>query len=30
MFNAPDKVLPQPGETVTLRFAASDLLLIRD
>ena len=30
MFNAPDKVLPQPGETVTLHFAASDLLLIRD
>jgi putative spermidine/putrescine transport system ATP-binding protein len=30
MFNAPDKVLPQPGETVTLRFAASDLLLIKD
>jgi putative spermidine/putrescine transport system ATP-binding protein len=30
MFNAPDKVLPQPGETVTLRFAAGDLLLIRD
>lgn len=30
MFNAPDKALPQPGETVTLRFAASDLLLIND
>lgn len=30
MFNAPDKVLPKPGETVTLRFAASDLLLIKD
>ena len=30
MFNAPDKILPQPGETVTLRFAASDLLLIKD
>jgi putative spermidine/putrescine transport system ATP-binding protein len=30
MFNAPDKVLPQPGETVTLRFNAGDLLLVRD
>ncbi|TNM62295.1 ABC transporter ATP-binding protein [Aliirhizobium smilacinae] len=30
MFNAPDKILPQLGETVTLRFAASDLLLIKD
>lgn len=30
MFNAPDKVLPQQGETVTLRFAAGDLLLIKD
>lgn len=30
MFNGPDKVLPQPGETITLRFAASDLLLIKD
>nr|WP_325262393.1 ABC transporter ATP-binding protein [uncultured Rhizobium sp.] len=30
MFNAPDKVLPQPGETVTLRFAASDLLVVKE
>jgi putative spermidine/putrescine transport system ATP-binding protein len=30
MFNAPDKTMPQPGETVTLRFAASDLLLVKE
>ncbi|WP_117192458.1 ABC transporter ATP-binding protein [Rhizobium terrae] len=30
MFNAPDAVLPQPGETVTLRFNASDFLIVRD
>ena len=30
MFNAPDATLPQPGETVTLRFAAGDLLIVRE
>ncbi|OHV84238.1 ABC transporter ATP-binding protein [Rhizobium sp. LCM 4573] len=30
MFNAPDAVLPQPGETVTLRFNATDFLIVRD
>ena len=29
-FNAPDVVQPQPGETLSLRFMASDLLLVRD
>ena len=30
MFNSPDTALPQPGETVTLRFLASDLLIVRE
>jgi len=30
MFNSPDLVMPAPDEVVTLRFAASDLLVIRD
>jgi putative spermidine/putrescine transport system ATP-binding protein len=30
MFNSPDVVQPQPGETLTLRFMASDLLLVRE
>jgi len=30
MFNAPDAVMPQAGETVTLRFNASDFLIVRD
>ncbi len=30
MFNSPDSPLPQPGETVTLRFLASDLLVVRE
>jgi putative spermidine/putrescine transport system ATP-binding protein len=30
MFNSPDAVLPQPGEAVTLRFNASDFLIVRD
>jgi putative spermidine/putrescine transport system ATP-binding protein len=29
MFNSPDTALPQPGEIVTLRFMASDLLIVR-
>ncbi|AYD01561.1 ABC transporter ATP-binding protein [Neorhizobium sp. NCHU2750] len=30
MFNAPDRILPQPDETVTLRFNAGDLLLVKE
>jgi putative spermidine/putrescine transport system ATP-binding protein len=30
MFNSPDAPLPQPGEKVTLRFLASDLLVVRE
>ncbi|WP_440411287.1 ABC transporter ATP-binding protein [Neorhizobium petrolearium] len=30
MFNAPDAVMPQAGETVTLRFNASDFLIVRE
>ncbi|CDZ33190.1 ABC transporter ATP-binding protein [Neorhizobium galegae] len=30
MFNSPDAVLPQSGETLTLRFNAHDFLIIRD
>jgi putative spermidine/putrescine transport system ATP-binding protein len=30
MFNSPGLVPPTVGETVTLRFTASDLLVIRD
>jgi putative spermidine/putrescine transport system ATP-binding protein len=30
MFNAPDASLPQPGETVTMRFNAHDFLVLRD
>ncbi|RWX78525.1 ABC transporter ATP-binding protein [Neorhizobium lilium] len=30
MFNSPDVVLPQAGETLSLRFMASDLLLVRE
>ena len=30
MFNSPGLVPPAVGETVTLRFTASDLLIIRD
>ncbi|WP_377289847.1 ABC transporter ATP-binding protein [Rhizobium sp. SG2393] len=30
MFNAPGLAVPQVGETATLRFTASDLLVIRD
>ncbi len=30
MFNAPDVKLPEPGEHVTLRFMAGDLLVVRD
>jgi putative spermidine/putrescine transport system ATP-binding protein len=30
MFNNPGLVPPTAGETVTLRFVASDLLVIRD
>jgi putative spermidine/putrescine transport system ATP-binding protein len=30
MFNSPGTTPPQAGETVTLRFMAADLLIIRD
>ncbi len=30
MFNSPDAVLPQSGETLTLRFNAHDFLIVRD
>jgi putative spermidine/putrescine transport system ATP-binding protein len=30
MFNSPGMLPPAVGETVTLRFSASDLLVIRD
>ncbi|WP_105382588.1 ABC transporter ATP-binding protein [Neorhizobium alkalisoli] len=30
MFNAPDAVLPQPGEVLTLRFSSGDFLIVRD
>ncbi|TDK38911.1 ABC transporter ATP-binding protein [Rhizobium deserti] len=30
MFNSPDAALPQPGELVSLRFMAHDLLLVRE
>ncbi|KGE00846.1 MULTISPECIES: ABC transporter ATP-binding protein [Rhizobium/Agrobacterium group] len=30
MFNAPDAVMPQAGETVTLCFNASDFLIVRE
>jgi putative spermidine/putrescine transport system ATP-binding protein len=30
MFNAPDAILPQPGEVLTLRFSSGDFLIVRD
>ena len=30
MFNDPDLTMPAPGEVVTLRFSAGDLLVVRD
>ncbi|KKX29301.1 ABC transporter ATP-binding protein [Rhizobium sp. LC145] len=30
MFNSPDAIIPAPGEKVTLRFAAGDLLVVED
>ncbi len=30
MFNSPDRMMPRPGETVSLRFNASDFLVVRD